>query len=66
MVNNKSYYIGTRAKWDEINNVLGQNVRFNSKPGKSEALNVSDLSPGIYIITFVSEDGIWSSEFVKE
>ena len=36
MVNNKSYYIGTRAKWDEINNVLGQNVpRLNQKLSKS-------------------------------
>ena len=36
MVKNKSYYIGTRAKWNDINNVLGQNVpRLNQKLSKS-------------------------------
>ncbi len=50
----------------QISNVLGQKVMTLIKPESSEELNVSDLSPGIYVITFVNQDRIWSSEFVKQ
>ena len=50
----------------QISNVLGQQVMNIIKPENSEELNVSNLSPGIYVITFVSQDRIWSSEFVKQ
>jgi transcription antitermination factor NusA-like protein len=50
----------------QISNVLGQKVMNIIKPQNSEELNVSHLSPGIYVITFVSNDRIWSSEFVKQ
>ena len=50
----------------QISNVLGQKVLNINKPENIEELNVSNLSPGIYVITFVSENQIWSAEFVKQ
>lgn len=50
----------------QISNVLGQRVMQVSKPENSTELNVSSLSPGIYAITFISENRIWTAEFVKQ
>jgi plastocyanin len=50
----------------QITNVLGQKVAQVYKPENREELNVSHLSPGIYAITFVSENRIWTAEFVKQ
>ncbi len=50
----------------QISNVLGQKVMNIIKPQNAEELNVRNLSPGIYVITFVNQDRIWSSQFVKQ
>jgi hypothetical protein len=49
-----------------VTNILGQAVRTIENPESLEEINVSNLASGIYVLTFVSEDGIWSSQFVKK
>ena len=49
-----------------VTNVLGQTVHTIENPESLEEINVSKLTSGIYMLTFVSKDGIWSSQFVKK
>ena len=48
-----------------ISNVLGQEVMTVQSPNATTALNVSNLTQGVYIITFITENGTWTEQFVK-
>ena len=48
-----------------ISNVLGQEVMTVQSPNATAALNVSNLTQGVYIITFTTENGTWTEQFVK-
>ena len=48
-----------------ITNVLGQEVMNINQPNAQTALDVSRLTNGVYVITFMTEAGIWSEQFVK-
>jgi len=47
-----------------VSNLLGQVLLSNDRPGN--ALDVSSLNTGIYLITFQVGESIWASKFVKE
>ncbi len=49
-----------------ITNILGQDIRVIENPANEEAINVSNLASGMYVLTFVNGDRIWSTQFVKE
>ncbi len=49
-----------------ISNVLGQDVINVENPDNLEEINVSDIPAGLYILTFVNGERIWSTQFVKE
>jgi DNA/RNA endonuclease YhcR with UshA esterase domain len=48
-----------------ITNVLGQEVMNMNNVNTQTSLNVSHLTNGVYIITFMTEEGVWSEQFVK-
>lgn len=48
-----------------ITNVLGQEVMNMNNVNTQTSLNVSHLTNGVYIITFMTAEGIWSEQFVK-
>ena len=48
-----------------ISNILGQEVMTVQSPNATTALNVSNLTNGVYIITFTTENGTWTEQFVK-
>jgi plastocyanin/DNA/RNA endonuclease YhcR with UshA esterase domain len=49
-----------------VTNILGQRVKTIENPESLEEINVSNLTSGLYVLTFVSGDRIWSTQFVKE
>ena len=48
-----------------ITNMLGQQVAELQNPNLNENVNVNNWTTGIYVITFVSGNEIWTSQFVK-
>jgi|GEM_PF-2431212 len=48
----------------QLTNMLGQPVRNISTPQTAVTMDVSDLSPGIYILSFVTKDGVWSKQII--
>lgn len=48
-----------------ISSVLGQEVMTLQSPNATTAINVSNLTNGVYIITFTTENGTWTEQFVK-
>ncbi len=48
-----------------ITNMLGQQVVELQSPNLSENINVNNWQSGIYMITFISGNEIWTSQFVK-
>jgi parallel beta-helix repeat protein len=48
-----------------ISNVLGQEVMAIQSPNANQAINVSNLTNGVYIITFITESGAWTEQFIK-
>lgn len=50
----------------QISNILGQKMMEIVEPKNILELNVSHLHSGVYVITFISDNEIWSSEFVKQ
>jgi plastocyanin/DNA/RNA endonuclease YhcR with UshA esterase domain len=49
-----------------ITNMLGQQVAELQNPNLSEDVNVNNWQSGVYIITFISGNEIWTSQFVKK
>ena len=49
-----------------ITNMLGQQVAELQNPNLSENVNVNNWTTGIYVITFVSGNEVWTSQFVKK
>ena len=49
-----------------ITNLLGQQVTEIRQPNLSESINVNNWKSGIYVITFMTGDEIWTSQFVKK
>lgn len=49
-----------------ITNMLGQQVVELQNPNLSENINVNNWQSGVYIITFISGNDIWTSQFVKK
>jgi plastocyanin/DNA/RNA endonuclease YhcR with UshA esterase domain len=49
-----------------ITNMLGQQVAELQNPNLSENVNVNNWTPGIYVITFISGNEVWTSQFVKQ
>jgi hypothetical protein len=49
-----------------ITNMLGQQVIDLPKPNLSETVNVNNWQTGIYVITFITGNEIWTSQFVKK
>ncbi len=49
-----------------VTNILGQEVIIVNSPESLEAINVSNLASGMYVLTFTSGERIWSTQFVKE
>ena len=49
-----------------ISNMLGQEVKMISSPQLETSINVSDLANGVYTISFITEQGVWTKEFVKQ
>lgn len=48
-----------------ITNMLGQEVNTIYSPQSQVEIPVNHLVNGVYLITFVSSDGIWTKQFVK-
>lgn len=48
-----------------ITNMLGQQVSELQNPNLSETVNVNNWTTGIYVITFVAGNEVWTSQFVK-
>jgi hypothetical protein len=48
-----------------ITNILGQEVMNMNNVNTQISLDVSDFANGVYIITFMTEEGVWSEQFVK-
>ena len=48
-----------------ITNMLGQQVAELQNPNLSETVNVNNWQSGIYMITFISGNEIWTTQFVK-
>jgi DNA/RNA endonuclease YhcR with UshA esterase domain len=49
-----------------ISNMLGQEVKTIHTPNVNTTISVADLTSGVYTITFVTENGIWTKQFVKQ
>ncbi len=49
-----------------ISNMLGQQVTELRQPNLNETINVNNWQSGVYVITFVTGDEIWTSQFVKQ
>lgn len=49
-----------------ITNMLGQQVFELQSPNLNESVNVNNWQTGIYVITFMTGDQIWTSQFVKQ
>jgi len=49
-----------------ITNMLGQQVVELQNPNLSETVNVNNWTSGIYVITFVTGNEVWTSQFVKK
>ena len=49
-----------------ITNLLGQQVLSLENLQNSQELDISHLSPGVYMITFLSKNQIWTTEFIKQ
>ncbi|MFK7773184.1 MAG: plastocyanin/azurin family copper-binding protein [Saprospiraceae bacterium] len=49
-----------------ITNMLGQQVAELQSPNLSENVNVNNWTPGIYVITFMTGNEVWTSQFVKK
>ncbi len=49
-----------------ITNMLGQQVAELQNPNLSENVNVNNWTTGIYVITFVTGNQVWTSQFVKK
>lgn len=47
-----------------VSNLLGQQLMYIENP--DNALNVSDLDSGVYLLTFQVEDSSWTAKFVKK
>lgn len=48
-----------------ITNMLGQQVAELQNPNLNETVNVNNWTTGIYVITFVTGNEVWTSQFVK-
>ncbi len=48
-----------------ITNVFGQTM-MTMAPQPTQTINVSDLAAGVYQVTFVKNNQIWSTQFVKQ
>ncbi|MFK8006200.1 MAG: DUF5689 domain-containing protein [Saprospiraceae bacterium] len=49
-----------------ITNMLGQQVAELQNPNLTETVNVNNWTSGIYVITFVTGNEVWTSQFVKK
>lgn len=49
-----------------VSNMLGQTLRVINTPAMNTTFNVADLANGVYIITFETETGVRSQQFVKQ
>ncbi len=49
-----------------ITNMLGQQVVELQNPNLNEDVNVNNWQSGVYVITFISGNDIWTSQFVKK
>ena len=49
-----------------VTNMLGQRIADMRQPDLNETINVSNWQSGIYVVTFVTGDYIWTSQFVKQ
>jgi len=60
--------IRSEIKIDQIRitNMLGQQVTELRQPNLNETINVNNWQSGIYVITFVTGDEIWATQFVKQ
>ena len=63
-----SLHITSEVQLDNIRvvNILGQQIVDLHQPNTAETLNVSDWQSGIYVITFISGNQVWTSQFVKQ
>lgn len=49
-----------------VTNMLGQQVAELRSPNLNESLNVNNWQSGVYVITFMTNDQIWATQFVKQ
>lgn len=49
-----------------ISNMLGQQLQVMNRPNTNEFVNVSNWQSGIYAITFISDNRIYTAQFVKK
>ncbi|MEM6964592.1 MAG: plastocyanin/azurin family copper-binding protein [Bacteroidota bacterium] len=49
-----------------ISNMLGQQLQVMNRPDTNEFVNVSNWQSGIYAITFISKNRIYTAQFVKK
>ena len=49
-----------------ITNMLGQQIAELRQPNLNENIYVNNWQSGVYVITFVTGDDIWTSQFVKQ
>ena len=48
-----------------ISNILGQEMMTVNTPNTTSSIDVGHLAKGVYTITFVTENGTWTEQFVK-
>jgi len=65
---NSLLQIDSEVELDQIRltNVLGQRVGEWLQPNEQLSIDVSDLQAGLYFMTVVKEEGIWTTTFMKE
>lgn len=50
----------------ELTNLLGQRMMFETSPESYEQLDMSNVPAGIYLLTFYTENGLWTTEVVRQ
>ena len=50
----------------QITNVLGQTVMVRNQPDTYTEIEMTTMAPGIYFLTFIYQDRIWTAEIVKQ
>ncbi len=61
-------WINTQIQMDQIRvtNMLGQPLMEFSGPQQSTEISVSELPAGLYLLTFIQADRVWTTEFIKQ